>query len=61
MILYAPYIFYIYNLSKEVVTMFKKRLIEIALSALSALIVAAKSVIKFIGCIGKMKREPAQA
>lgn len=41
--------------------MFKKRLIEIALSAISALIAAAKSVIKLIGCIGKMKPEPANA
>jgi len=35
----------------------KLKIIEIALLAISALTAAAKSIVKFIGCIGKMKQK----
>jgi len=37
----------------------KLKIVEILLSAVSALVTAAKSIIRFICCIGKVKQEPA--
>jgi hypothetical protein len=41
--------------------MAKLKIVETVLIAASALITAAKSIIKFIGCIWKMKPEPEPA
>jgi hypothetical protein len=37
----------------------KLKIIELVLTAAAALVAAAKAVVKFIGCIGKMKPQPA--
>ena len=39
----------------------KLKLIELVLAATAALISAAKAIVKFIGCIGGMKPNPAPA
>jgi hypothetical protein len=38
----------------------KWKIVEIVLSAISALVSAAKAVMKFIDQIGKLKKEPAK-
>jgi len=39
--------------------MAKLKIVELVLSAISSLIVAAKAVIRFIGYLGKLNQEPA--
>lgn len=40
--------------------MAKMKIAEVLLAAISALVAAAKSVIRFFSCVGRMKPEPAQ-
>ena len=39
----------------------KIKMLEIVLAAISAIVAAANAIIKFIGCIGKMQKETAEA
>ena len=53
------YIIYL-SIGKEGVNMLKAKLAELIVAAVAALAAAAKAVLRFIGCIGRMRTRPAE-